>query len=235
MPYLELDNLQKTYTMNKAWDDKVNDGVSPWLPGNGAGPNQTQLKVLLCPSATAGRVGSNNRAVTDYAPMNQIYRNSAGVNPFLTYTPPPDPSFLGVLGHNVQRRITDVTDGSSNTMLLVEDAGRNDYWQMGKFIGAVPAGLLYGESGAWANPGSDLVLVGFNPAGLTDSSIPLEPGPCGVNCTNADEIYSFHAGVANVLMADGSVHAIKERTDINVVLALLTRNKGEIIPPDAIQ
>ena len=230
MPYMELDNLQKTYRMDRDWQDRTNDGVPPYT-GAAAGPNQYQIKLLLCPSAPSGRVAANQRGVTDYAPPNQIGRP----NPFYTAhpMPPSDGSRIGILGYNVKRRVTDVTDGSSNTLLLAEDAGRNQWWVMGKFVGSQPPNFAKGgESGAWANPGSDITTYGFNTANYPNGG-PEQPGACAVNCTNANEIYAFHTGVANVLMGDGSVHGLRAGTDVNVVIPLITRASGEVLPNDA--
>src|SRR5262249_40195825 len=146
----------------------------------------------------------NNRAVIDYSPANQITRPNRFVNPM----PPSDPTFIGILGHNTSRHLTDVKDGTSNTILLAEDAGRNQIWQMGKFK------ALSGSTGAWANPGTEIAITGFDPQTMT------LPGPCAVNCTNNNEIYAFHPGVANVVLADGSVRTLRAGTDINVVIAL---------------
>jgi prepilin-type N-terminal cleavage/methylation domain-containing protein/prepilin-type processing-associated H-X9-DG protein len=231
LPYIELDNLQKLYHFDKDWQDPSNDGVKPYT-GASAGPNQFQIKVLLCPSAPTGRVGANNRGITDYAPPNQIHRP----NPFYTAypMPPSDSTFIGILGHNVNRRVSQVTDGMSNTLLLAEDAGRNQWWIMGKNVESKPGDFtIGGESGAWANPASDITVTGFDPANLGTTK-PLTPGPCAVNCTNASEIYAFHTGTANVLMGDGSVRALKARTDVNVVIPLVTRAGKELIPADAL-
>jgi prepilin-type processing-associated H-X9-DG protein len=44
---------------------------------------------------------------------------------------------------------------------------------------------------------------------------------------------SFHPGGANILMADGSVHFLKDSTNPVVILALGSRAQGEIISSDA--
>ena len=77
-----------------------------------------------------------------------------------------------------------------------------------------------------------LTVSGFDPSKIGTGE-PLQPGACAVNCTNDQEIYSFHPGVANVLLADGSVRQLKANTDINIVVALITRSQGETIPADA--
>jgi prepilin-type N-terminal cleavage/methylation domain-containing protein/prepilin-type processing-associated H-X9-DG protein len=208
LPYLEQDNLQRGYNFLVSWDHKAND----------SGINQHQLKVFLCPSAPSGRVGANNRGILDYPAINQMNHTKT---PWLTLNPKSDPTYLGVLGHNVGRRIADVTDGTSNTLLLAEDAGRNQHWIAGRIAGNL------GESGAWANPGSAIVIHGFDPTKLA------YPGPCAVNCTNSQNVYAFHPGGANALFTDGSVHLLKADMNLNVLIALMTRAGGEVIPDGA--
>ena len=208
LPYIEQGNLYNHYRFDLIWSDAgTNDG----------GVNQTVLKSFLCPSAPSDRLAANNRGVLDYDAVSTITRP----NPYVTTMPPADPTWIGVLGLDVHRRITDISDGTSNTILLAESAGRNQLWQMGKEVAAT------GMSGAWANPATTIGVSGFNPA--TGTLL----GPCGVNCTNNNEIYGFHAAGANVVFADGSVRLLKAGTDVNIVIALMTRASGEVVSPDS--
>jgi prepilin-type N-terminal cleavage/methylation domain-containing protein/prepilin-type processing-associated H-X9-DG protein len=211
LPYFEQGNLANRYRFDLNWNDAATNDADP------GGVNQTVLPILLCPSAPPGRLADRHRAVTDYDSISTITRP----NPFVTAMPASDSTWIGVLGLNVKRRLTDVTDGTSNTLLLVESAGRNQLWQMGKETAPT------GTTGAWSNPGTTIAVSGFNPATASG------PGPCGVNCTNANEIYGFHPAGANVLFADGSVHLLKAGLDVNIVIALTTRASGEVIPTDA--
>jgi prepilin-type N-terminal cleavage/methylation domain-containing protein/prepilin-type processing-associated H-X9-DG protein len=235
MPYFEEANLQRIYHMDRDYQDPANDGVAPHT-GNAAGPNQVEIKVLLCPSSPSNRPVTNHRGLTDYGATSQVSRP----NPFVTAygaagkLPPSDPTWDGILGLNVRRRVSDVTDGTSNTMLLAEDAGQNQWWVMGKSYGAKPANYsVGGEAGAWANPGTHLTIAGVNPANVGTTN-PLLPGDCAVNCANGNEIYSFHTGGANVLMGDGSVRFLKAQTSVNIVIPLLTRSGGEVLPAGAL-
>ena len=207
LPYIELDYVYKQYNFLTNWDDPTTNDKLP------DGVNQTVIKLMLCPSAPGRRRGARQRGITDYAPTTQITRP----NPFLSPVPPSDSTYIGVLGNNRRRKIAEVHDGTSYTLILAEQAGLNQRWVMGSWIADT------GGTGAWANPGNQIIISGFNPATMT------LPGPYGVNCTNIDEIYAFHPAGANVLFTDGRVELIKRLTDINIVVPLMTRNNAEVV------
>jgi prepilin-type N-terminal cleavage/methylation domain-containing protein/prepilin-type processing-associated H-X9-DG protein len=209
MPYVEQGNAAKLYRLDKNW----NDTTTNHAPG---GANTIQLDVLVCPAAPAPSSRGGTFGITDYSAISDVTRP----NPFINPMPPTDPTHLGVLGLDVRRRITDVKDGTSNTLLLAEDAGREQLYQMGKVTPGTPIGI-------WANPGNEIFISGFDPTTL------MVPGPCAVNCTNDKEVYSFHTGVAQVLFADGSVRQLSDSVNINILVALMTRAQGEIVPADA--
>jgi prepilin-type N-terminal cleavage/methylation domain-containing protein/prepilin-type processing-associated H-X9-DG protein len=210
LPYIEQGNLFKRYNLNKNWNVSPNDV-------NNTGVIQTKIATFLCPSApdSGGRLGTNHREVIDYSPVNQLNRS----NPALVNPPKSDGTFIGILGHNVQRKMTDVLDGTSNTILLAEDAGRVHLFVMGKQ-------LTGSTTGAWGNPGTEIVINGFNPSTMSS------PGPCALNCTNNNEVYSFHTSGANVVFADGSVRFARSSININLLVALVTRAGGEVVQID---
>jgi prepilin-type processing-associated H-X9-DG protein len=184
----------------------------------GTGVIQTQIPIFICPSAPDGssRLGTHKRAMIDYSPVNQVNRK----NPAVTRAPPNDPTFIGILGHNIRRKITAVTDGTSNTILLAEDAGRIQHWKMGKFVSAT------GTTGAWGHPSTEINISGFNTTTM------VSPGACAVNCNNNNEVYAFHPGGANVVFADGSVRFAKSSININLLIALASRAGGEVVQID---
>jgi prepilin-type N-terminal cleavage/methylation domain-containing protein len=204
LPYIEQGNLYQQYNLDVDWTNAAND----------SGINQTEIKLFLCPSAPSDRTAANKRGPLDYPATCEIHRP----NPFAGKLPESDPNWIGVLGKNVSRRVTDIRDGSSNTLMLAEDAGRNQCWEMGKQTGNL------GESGAWANPDGHITVSGFNPA---TASI---PGPVAVNGTNSENVYSFHTNVAGGLFGDGSVRFLRSSTSIDVLIALVTRQCGEVVP-----
>ncbi len=107
-------------------------------------------------------------------------------------------------------------------MLIAEDAGRPDLWG--------PKGPVSGTTdvsgAAWADELGTYALHGWqpnNPAGAG------EGGPCGVNCSNDNEIFGFHTGGANVVFGDGSVHFLSNNIDIGILAALTTKSGGEVL------
>jgi prepilin-type N-terminal cleavage/methylation domain-containing protein/prepilin-type processing-associated H-X9-DG protein len=209
-PYIEQGNLYNQYNVRVDWTNAAND----------SGVNQTIVPEFVCPMAVPvpERTAANGRAPIDYPACNTLVRP----NPYaLNGVPPADATDIGVLGSNVRRRVTDILDGSSNTLLLAEDAGRNQCWEMGKLTGSL------GESGAWANPAGQIAVSGFDPATGTC------PGPVAVNGSNNQNVYSFHQGVAGALFADGSVRFLSSTTSIDTLIALTTRAYGEVVSDSA--
>jgi prepilin-type processing-associated H-X9-DG protein len=124
----------------------------------------------------------------------------------------------GVLEINHMTRMSEIRDGTANTILLVEDAGRPRQWRAGR---SGPDQTILG--GPWAGYNTGITLQGSSPDGET------QPGPCAINCTNNREVYSFHPGGANAVFADGSVRFLSVGIPIRILAALVTRAGGEIV------
>jgi prepilin-type processing-associated H-X9-DG protein len=116
-------------------------------------------------------------------------------------------------------RIADLTDGTSQTILIAEDAGMPELWQAGHLV---PDYLI--DCGGWAAwAGCQIQVQGSNADGT------IKYGPCAINCTNDREIYAFHPGGANVLFADGSVRFLNANIGIQILARLCTRAGGEVV------
>ena len=86
----------------------------------------------------------------------------------------------------------------------------------GKILWQVPNGEMPGLPGGKTEPGS------YAPRG----------GPVACtwdmnNCGPFEEIFSFHAGGANVLMGDGSCRFVNENLAVAPLRAIITRSGGE--------
>lgn len=165
----------------------------------------------------------------------------------------------GMLGCE-KRGFAQVTDGTTNTILCIEDAGRA-HPMIGRF-GSMsarqspvsgqtdPVAWTGGSTGgrrmwAWADP--DSVTNGFSGphnavgqpnkvAKVNNSKFPTG-GPAAClwsvnNCGPNDEPFSFHAGGVNCTMGDGSVRFLGDTTDAVVLKYLAGAEDGNTVTLD---
>ena len=220
LPHIEQDNLYRQLNFNQA------------VPNSSA--IQVMVNVYLCPSdvypPTAFPVldGFGNpvclAAPTSYAAcVGGDESDTAG------------PTGLGVFYRNSQTRMTDITDGTSSTLLIGERAwsDANGIW-----AGAISGGVIRRGQlnpcqpivpGAWY-PAATLVLAH---AHLNNALIDPD-GSAGM-----DDFGSRHPGGSNFVFTDGSVHFHRSVPSDNpdgsytpdglIFQALATRANGEVV------
>jgi prepilin-type N-terminal cleavage/methylation domain-containing protein/prepilin-type processing-associated H-X9-DG protein len=255
LPYMEQDNLYQQINATRAALSPVN-----MPPGNPA--YSTPIKTFLCPSvpgvptaeysAELAQSFNNfnigvtyppglNFGRTDYAPDAGMSADIPGISinagASIICQPPDGPV-----------RITDILDGSSNTIMVVEDAGR-PAWYGSRGIATQPAiggytpvegsysanGPAPQGGGAWADPLNYIATNGSDPSGSGIAAgggfdgMPAAPWTCANGCSNDSEIFAFHPGGSNVLFGDGSVRFVKNGITMNQMQALLSRAGGEVI------
>ena len=103
-----------------------------------------------------------------------------------------------------------VRDGLSNSMLLFEDGGRPDRWVEGRRESGVVTGA------AWADNRSSFEIHHR----CRNASM--------LNCSNDNEIYSFHPGAANFVFGDSSVRFLAKSIAPEPFVSLFTRNAGDL-------
>ena len=111
-----------------------------------------------------------------------------------------------------------IGDGTSNTIIFGELAGRPDSYVAGRKVPGRDEVL----GGPWAAYENGLIVKGFSRDGTKS------PGRCAINCNNQD-VYSFHPGGANILFADGHVRFMSATIDIREFVKMVTRAGGEVI------
>jgi len=236
------------------------------------------VPVYLCPSSTrqpdGGRDGidptdpfsaiNNGYGYNDYGPtvytdISPIGVGGLGATPA---TPFRDKTTRvnGMLKQGLTR-IAEILDGTSNTIAIAEDAGRDPrylspytegYWNS---IITRPAAMALinpydpGPSGGytpyrrywrWAEPDSGYGVSGVpnNPyrPDHEQNDWPEVNGPCcvaqGNNAGNNDEIASFHPSGANILFGDGHVSFLKNSVNPVVLRGLVSLAGGEVISAD---
>ena len=222
LPFIEQNNIATLFDLRYRYD------IDPSLPE--APTNQQAAKnpidVFICPStARSSLVDDEGYGFTDYsAPVTVAPGLSGDTN---------QPRFKCVLNGDSQRRIGSITDGTSNTIAMAEDAGRADV-ATGGFMVIKTETMDDGTSAdrrswAWADPDN-----AYNVDKLVNNSQFPVGGPADctwdiVNCGPNEETFSFHPGGANVALADGSVHFINADVSAPVFAALMSKNGGEVV------
>jgi prepilin-type N-terminal cleavage/methylation domain-containing protein/prepilin-type processing-associated H-X9-DG protein len=208
LPYLEQGNLYNQLNLS--------------LPVQNVPAAQTVVQTFLCPSDIVTPVPF---AVTD------ANWNVVGMAPPASYAAccgggvtTEAATGNGCFYRNSAVRLTDITDGTSNTIFLEERCFAN---VEGTWVGALSGGYCnQGQYNQDAVPGklgqgaSDLVLVH---AGTNNST----------SGRNLDDASSKHVGGSNFLLADGSVHFIRNiqsgTTDNVTLQAMGTTAGGEVL------
>ncbi|WP_425395609.1 DUF1559 domain-containing protein [Aeoliella sp.] len=147
--------------------------------------------------------GPKNRQVVGTLPI-ELYECPEHVHPTET-------NYFAVTGaetawgNGEQRSFADVTDGLSNTILLVEASGRETHW-------AEPKDLSFDEA-----------------VELLTTPLRIDGGD-GHRVENG--YFYKHSYVRNVAMCDGAVHSLRVPVPREAAVALLTAAGGEEIDPE---
>jgi prepilin-type N-terminal cleavage/methylation domain-containing protein/prepilin-type processing-associated H-X9-DG protein len=208
LPDLEQDNLYR----------QIDLALPVEAPGH-LGVRTTILKTFVCPSDRLTGVftitSDTNAPLADAA--TNSYAACHGTGPDLEEELD---DFNGLFSRNSRVRVTDITDGSSNTIAIGE---RASFFARTPWAGAVNFGTARITPGA---PTSNSGAVEEAPTQVL-SHVAVHT----VNDANADpeDFFSPHTGVCMFLFADGSVRPLHTRVQLAVLQALATRNGGETI------
>ncbi len=109
-------------------------------------------------------------------------------------------------------RLTDVDDGLSNTLLVVEQAGKPNL--IHRSLPDIDWSPWVGTVGPWLACEIDYFIL---------------DGQREVSWCNYSSLYAYHPGVGNVLMCDGAVRGVRDTADCMVVTAIVSRSGGEAV------
>jgi prepilin-type N-terminal cleavage/methylation domain-containing protein/prepilin-type processing-associated H-X9-DG protein len=217
LPYIEQGNIARIYHFDLNYYD----------PGNGQAV-KIPVKTFTCLSAPPDRVVAivdvngvptgTLGAEGDYFAPNSV---DAYWWPEPQKTQAADEMQAAAMARNLVRSLADISDGSSNTLLVSELAGRPGYWIKG-VLQPFEGERFPAWWGPWASYNSAIYKT-WSLDGQTTG------GFCTINCNNSWGIYSFHVGGANAVFVDGSVHFLREGLDRDVFAGLVTRAGGEVI------
>ncbi|QDT36974.1 DUF1559 domain-containing protein [Stratiformator vulcanicus] len=216
LPYLEAANLYNS----------VNYEISALDPANQDVASQV-LPFYRCPSFSGGDF-TNETLYTSVVGFDQFaIRNYAGMGAVTVASLGSAGTAEGVLFPASNTKFRDITDGTSNTVVIAETRDQNgSVWIDGStatltarfadvsgtnpFLGGLTTAInhnpFFPQSGA-QNPGNALMIP-----------IEQEWGPS-----------SFHVGGAHHLLCDGSVHFLSENLDIVVYDNLVNKSDGQVV------
>lgn len=211
LPFLEQDAVARQIDLRRDVRDPVN-----------AFARTQSLPMFLCPSDSppAPTFVAVDAAA---APLGEVafgnYVAVAGTNEVSVY---PDTSggarYQGVLLRNSRVRVTDIRDGSSNTLLVGERCSRRA--PMTTWVGAL--------TGAAVPPVNPSYEVEGPPVLVLTNTGPAAAGRVPNNAQDhVEDSSSEHAQGVNFLFADGSVRSVSNTIVPFVWAALGTRSGGE--------
>ncbi|MDO5113665.1 MAG: DUF1559 domain-containing protein [Planctomycetia bacterium] len=216
LPQLEQTALFQQIDFSKNWDDtSTNDsGVSNLQA------SQNNISGFLCPSSA-----TRTDYITDYAAnthtsrQGTVEKNYANVIDFNAHAYRYEAyweSALCMWGYyyrtkskDHRRKLSEIKDGLSNSMLYFECSGRPNL---------IPEGIA-GSSDVskwplWANTDARITTGDFTPF---------------QNYTNYEEVFSFHSSGCQTSFCDGSVHLISNSIDPDTWVSLFTHAGRDLI------
>jgi prepilin-type processing-associated H-X9-DG protein len=227
LPWIEQEELARLYDYKKPWYDPDNaEAVSRqvmlfYCPASPYGPRTASGKVNVKTTNEEGdrvtvEAPFTGAACTDYAVIHQV-RKEAFTRGFVDKAGP------GMLAEDLFPRRGDVSDGLAYTVMINESAGKPDEW-MGNWrtrenVKAADAVL--------ASRDNDFSLRGFTFDSATGTYSNAKSGPCAINCSNVEGVYSFHPGGAQAVFGDGSVRFLRQGISTRLFARLVTRAGGE--------
>jgi prepilin-type N-terminal cleavage/methylation domain-containing protein len=249
-PYVEQANVLNGYVPF--------NGTITWQSTMNAPVVARRLTIMECPASPVPPttpITAPDGSAQEYGRADYVASTGANATAYQVAlgTTPGNPS--GPFGPQITGTTLDAgqklnwtTDGTSNTLLLVECSGRPwpfiangkkltstsdpDYLTtaQGGLFPVTPVTDRAGNitwagfnHGAWAHNNTYSINT-FNATGNIGSI-----GPCAVNCSNFRGVYSFHGAGAFAAFADGSVRLLPNNLSAQILMSVLTARGAEVV------
>ncbi len=230
LPYIEQTNLSNVYDYGKGFDHADNQEAV-----------NMPIAVYQCPSVPGTRLMPiyNRFARGAETPDGYTTQATDYMHPRVTMDFDGSSRGGGALadetissGAAQPRKPRDITDGLSNTVLMLESAGHPVNYTLRVKNPSPPA--YFGWYGEWPDT-VGMFVVPYTADGTTPSFIhpsiggTTARGSCIINCNNNQSPYSFHSGGINVALCDGSVRFLSESMDAETFWNLCCRDDGNVL------
>lgn len=217
LPYIEQGNIHSMMDHTQNYDaTTANQNAS-----------KSKIKTFICPSNAINALDPSGYGPADYMPISYC-----DINPLTGAQASARSDAFLKLDKNGGARLADCTDGTSNTIALIEDVGK-DGTLNGGFSIKYPTRRLY----AWADPNMGNGVSG--PGGGTIRPINNNNNPRGGpssclwsvnNCGPNDEPFGFHTGGVLAVFGDGSVRFLRDSITMNQMSILCSPADGNPTP-----
>ena len=207
LPYVEASNLYNTIDYN----------VSALAPANGNAASQI-LPFYRCPSYSGKEFSTDPLYVTTVGYDKFAIRNYVAIGATTVVGLSGAIPANGVMFPQSRTGFRDITDGTSNTIMVAESREEKASVWIDGTSASVSARYMALVPPTYAG---NKVSINYQPyfqGGVFPNSIGQSWGPS-----------SQHTGGAHHLLCDGSVRFLSENLDVNVYDALATRDGGEVV------
>lgn len=240
LPYLEQANLVSNayYNLNDNWYSTT---PIPGTSNSNMTTAQTFLSIFLCPASPIPQRMQNKMdtppkigACGDYFVPEGVSININTNGPLPPAQQYPAGADLKGVMRPERATLVHVQDGTSNTIMVAECAGREDVWRGRTMTPALAKqgdpNCARAQGGAWATNDNPYLIGAKATAWCTSTGLtgPI-PTPMKMNLSNewGYLYYSFHEGGAAFCFADGSVRFLSDSIALWNLAALTTRAAGE--------
>jgi len=247
LPYIEQNSLYVRFDLNRSmWNDAVNNAVA----------HNVQPSVFYCPSSplkqltNAGDQGNAGGGVTNPQNATTNYVGIAGATPDVAGRVASCGGGIvsggGVLFPNSQVKLGQITDGTSNTMMIGEQGdfimgpgGTQNDWRaclphsafMGFDSTLSPPQVGGGDHRSFNATTIRYAVNDVRNAGNSNNGWNDDPGGTGVgwNSGNNTPLSSTHSGGVNVCLGDGSVRFVADSMPLATLRFFATRDDQQVI------
>ncbi len=254
LPYLEQGNLYASLDFNYPPNTPGMAGpVVNFMPAftNGGGQNaqcSMQVAGFLCPADPAP-IGSNWLGQNNYVACTGAMEMCDDTETASSTLDPGDISRVGVFYYLSKVRLTDIVDGTSNTVIFSEHARGGGipnsrtamfmmmnqsnlnatYTTCNSLNPATASPLSYWQGGSWAM--GEMCCTQYNHVSTPNTTTCAGMGFTGgmKNMSMDQPATSYHDGGVNTLLGDGSVRFVSDGVNLATWRALGTRQNEELV------
>jgi len=221
LSYIEQGPLAARWDWKQTWDHS-----DPSKGIDNARLNKTRVEVFRCPTVAEDR--GQWPGATDYTVCDGIVTGAGNAleelisQKLVTRRPNSDGRYVSMLAlvgvdPDVERpKLKHCTDGTSQTFMWFETGARPLMFREGQAVLAPGGGQKETQGGhSWAE------FENWH-------AVHERCGTSMMNCTNHEEIYSFHVGGCYFGMGDASVRFFNESMDPDAFVSMFTRDSEDV-------